>query len=75
MQGDWQQVTAFAIVTLAAWSVGKRLWGQIAAFRSRPARRAKSPARPAAPRPEKLMQIQLKPPLHVKRPPADDAKR
>lgn len=77
MHIDWQQWIAMAIVAAAAWSVGRRLWAQIAAFRTRPARRpvSKSPPRPAPSRPETLMQIQLKPPLHLKRPPADGTKR
>ena len=75
MSIDWQHWTALAIVAVAAWVVGRRLWVQIAAFRGRSARRKTpgSPAsRPAPARPETLLQIQLTPPRHMKRPPADE---
>jgi len=72
---DGQQIAAFAIVAVAAFVVLKRLWGQMIAFRSRPVRRKPSLASPAktpTPRPQPLVQIQLTPPRHMKRPSADD---
>ncbi len=72
---DWQQIIALAIVAIAAFFVFKRLWSQIAAFRSRPARRKPSlstPAKPQAARPQPLIQIQTVPPRHMKRPPPGD---
>jgi hypothetical protein len=72
---DWQQVAALAIVAVAAFFVLKRLWGQMMAFRSRPMRRKPSttaPAKPQPPRPQPLVQIQLTPPRHMKRPPSGD---
>lgn len=74
MHIDWQHWAALAIVAVAAWVVGRRLWVQIAAFRGRPARRKASGSRvthPAPARPDTLIQIQLTPPRHMKRPPAD----
>ena len=71
MQGDWQQVVTFGIVVAAAASVGRRLWGQVSAFRGRPRRRA-GPAKPAAAPPAPLIQIQTRPPLHLRRPPGED---
>lgn len=74
---DGQQAAAFAIVALAAGVVLRRFWGQIVAFRSRPARRkpsASSAARPQTPRPQPLIQIQTAPPRHMKRPSADDTR-
>ncbi len=67
MQGDWQQVVTLGIVAAAGASVGRRLWGQVSAFRGQPRRRA-GPAKPAAP----LIQIQTRPPLHLRRPPGED---
>lgn len=72
---DWQQTAALFIVAVAAFVVLKRLWGQLLAFQSRPARRKPFPstsARPQAPRPQPLVQIQLTPPRHMKRPSSDD---
>ena len=81
MHVDGQQIIALGIVAVAASAIGRRLWGQAAAFRSRPGRgdgggcdgcpsagASKSKA-PAAPAP--LMQIQTRPPLHLRRPPAE----
>lgn len=75
MQGDWQQVVTLGIVAAAGASVGRRLWGQASAFRTRrrahPVKRA-NPARPAAAPPAPLIQIQTRPPLHLRRPPGED---
>ena len=83
MHIDGQQIVALGIVAVAAAAIGRRLWGQVAAFRRRPERgdgggcdgcpssgASKSGASkvPAAPAP--LMQIQTRPPLHLRRPPA-----
>ncbi len=72
MHIDWQQVTALAIVAAAMFAVGRRLWGQIAAFRTKPGKAAggcdscpsSGTAKSAAP----LMQIQTRPPAHLRRP-------
>lgn len=77
MHVDGQQIIALGIVAVAAFAVGRRLWRQAAAFRDRPGRAegggcdgcpsggaSKTPA--ASP---PLMQIQTKPPLHLRRPP------
>lgn len=72
---DGQQVAALAIVAVAAFFVLKRMWGQLLAFRARPARRAPSKmaaAKPSAPRPQPLIQIQTIPPRHMKRPSQSD---
>lgn len=72
MHGDWQQVVTLGIVAVAAASVGRRLWGQVSAFRTRP-RRTTRPAGPAAAAPPApLIQIQTHPPLHLRRPPGED---
>lgn len=71
---DWQQIAALAIVAVAAGFVFRRLWGQIMAFRSRPVRHKSSlspKAKAQPPRPQPLVQIQLSPPRHMKRPPSD----
>ena len=73
MHTDGQQIIALSIVAVAAAAVGRRLWAQVAAFRP-PSRRTgqSAPAkRPAAPTASSLIQIQRKPPVHLKRPPAD----
>ena len=80
MHVDWQQITALAIVSLAALSVGRRMWGQVAAFRNRPGKsggacdgcpsggsQSGSPKTASSP----LMQIQTKPPVHLRRPPSE----
>lgn len=71
---DLQHILAMSIVAVAAFSVGRRLWRQAQGFRSRPRRRspaaAKKPTAPPVPSP--LIQLQVKPPVHLKRPPADD---
>lgn len=79
MHIDGQQVAALGIVALAALAVGRRLWGQVAAFRGRTGRAdsggsgcdgcpssgaVKTTSSP-------LMQIQTKPPLHLRRPPTE----
>jgi hypothetical protein len=76
MHIDWQQITALAIVAVAALAVGRRMWGQIAAFRNKPGKAsgggcegcpssgvAKNIQAPP------LMQIQTRPPVHLRRPP------
>jgi len=86
MHVDGQQIIALGIVAVAASAIGRRLWGQAAAFRRKPGRgdgggcdgcpsggasksgASKSKA-PAAPAP--LMQIQTRPPLHLRRPSAE----
>lgn len=68
---DLQQVIAFGIVAVAFWAVGRRLWNQILAFRSRPARRKGTRKPTAAPSDTPLIQVQLKPPAHLKRPPSE----
>ncbi|MDQ2688462.1 MAG: hypothetical protein M3Y28_11420 [Armatimonadota bacterium] len=72
-QSDIQHILAMAIVAVAAWILAKRLWRQGLAFRSRPRRKpstVKTP--PAPPVSSPLIQLQIKPPVHLKRPPADD---
>lgn len=76
MHIDWQQVTALAIVAAAMFAVGRRIWGQIAAFRTKPSKAlgkgcdgcpsgtAKSAQSASTP----LMQIQTRPPVHLRRP-------
>ena len=70
---NFQQAIAFAIVAVAFWAVGRRLWNQILAFRRRPPRRksvgTKKPMPPSSASP--LIQVQLKPPAHLKRPPSE----
>lgn len=81
MHIDGQQIIALGIVAVAAFAVGRRLWGQVAAFRSRPGRAGNTgsgcdgcpsaggakPQTTSSP----LMQIQTRPPLHLRRPPGD----
>jgi len=81
---DWQQVVMALIVLAAAVAVGRRLWAQVAGFRSggagdacagcpsaalsgstsntNNAKNAKTNSAPA------LVQIQTRPPLHLRRP-------
>ena len=80
MAMDGQQIAAFGIVAVAAGAVGRRLWGQVAAFRGKPGRGgAVSSACDSCPsggsaKPRgtssPLMQIQTKPPVHLRRPPS-----
>jgi len=74
MHFDWQQITALAIVAGAAFAVGQRLWRQIAGFRAKPGKSSgggcdgcpsSGTPKEAAP----LMQIQMRPPAHLRRPP------
>lgn len=70
---DVQHVLAMTIVSVAAYTILRRLWRQIQAFRSRPRRKAVSISKPAAPpAASPLIQLQVRPPLHLKRPPNDD---
>ncbi len=73
---DWQQIGAMAIVAGAMLGVGRRLWGQVGAFRAKPGKASgcdgcasntagKAQAAPA------LVQIQMRPPAHLRRPPAE----
>lgn len=74
MSHDTQTILAFAIVAVAAWNIGRRLWGQILAFRSRPARRkASAKSQPAKAAAVPLIQVQLTPPARLKRPPTQEA--
>jgi len=81
MHVDGQQIIALGIVAIAAFAVGRRLWGQIAAFRRRPGRTGSGgggcdgcpsagTAKPSATS-SPLMQIQTKPPIHLRRPPSE----
>ena len=78
MHIDGQQVIALGIVAVAMFAVGRRLWGQVAAFRAKPGRGGgggcdSCPSSGASKTPSTaspLMQIQLKPPVHLRRPPA-----
>lgn len=67
---DIQYVLAMAIVAVAAFAISRRLWRQALAFRRRPPRKAPTANKPPAASP--LIQLQVKPPVHLKRPPADD---
>jgi hypothetical protein len=74
---DGQQVAAFGIVAVAAGAVGRRLWGQVAAFRGKPGRGGACDGCPSSGASAKtsgtaspLMQIQTKPPVHLRRPPS-----
>ena len=72
MHGDWQQITALSIVAAAAFAVGRRLWGQIAAFRAKPGKSSGGCAGCPSSGPAKaapLVQIQTRPPVHLRRPP------
>ena len=81
MHVDGQQIVALGIVAVAALAVGRRLWGQVAAFRGRTGRAGggsgcdgcpssgASPKTAAASSP--LLQIQTKPPVHLRRPPTE----
>lgn len=84
MSFDWQQIVMALIVLAAAVAVGRRLWAQVAGFRSSSkgdacagcpsaalsgstsnttnAKNVKTNPAPA------LMQIQTRPPLHLRRP-------
>ena len=81
MHVDGQQIIALGIVAIAAFAVGRRLWGQVAAFRRRPGRASSGgggcdscpsagAAKPSATS-SPLMQIQTKPPIHLRRPPSE----
>ena len=79
MHIDWQQIITLAIVAVAAWAVGRRMWDQIAAFADKsgksgggcagcPSSGAAKPASGQSPAP--LLQIQARPPAHLRRPPS-----
>jgi len=70
---DIQHILAMAIVAAAAFAIFKRLWRQGQAFQSRPRRKPATGSKPSAPPAiSPLIQLQLKPPAHLKRPPVDD---
>ncbi len=78
MHVDGQQIVALGIVAVAALAVGRRLWGQMAAFRGKSGRAGSGcdgcPSSGAAKTPvtsSPLMQIQTRPPVHLRRPPAE----
>lgn len=83
MHIDIQQVLALSIVAVAAFFVGRRIWGQVMAFRNRPTRRGpdeggcgscpsnQQSAGTAKAASSPLIQLQVKPPAHLKRPSAD----
>ena len=72
MHIDGQQIAAFAIVALAAASVGKRMLGQVMAFRTSDKSSGCGGCDgcgPAAnPKVTPLVQIQMHPPVRIKRP-------
>lgn len=84
MTVDWQQIVMALIVLAAAVAVGRRLWAQIAGFRKSSdaggacagcpsaalsgAGANKNNAKNAKTNPA-LVQIQTRPPLHLRRPP------
>lgn len=70
---DIQHAVAMAIVAVSAFSILRRLWRQGQAFRKRPRRKPVTAGKPSAPPASSpLIQLQVKPPVHLKRPPADD---
>ena len=80
MHIDGQTVAAFAIVGFAAAMVGKRILGQLLAFRSKPGQSSEgcagcggcgnaSSVKPEDRKPH-LIQLQTRPPAHLRRPPA-----
>ena len=81
MHIDGQQIIALGIVAVAAFAVARRLWGQAAAFRGRPGRAGGGsgcdgcPSSGSSPKAQTtsspLMQIQTKPPVHLRRPPTE----
>ena len=81
MHVDGQQIAALGIVAVAALAVGRRLWGQAAAFRGKSGRAGSggsgcdgcpsSGATKTRATSSPLMQIQTKPPVHLRRPPAE----
>ena len=77
MHIDWQQITALAIVAAAMGAVGRRIWSQIAAFRTKPGAAGggcdgcpSSGTAKVQAAPTPLMQIQTRPPVHLRRPSA-----
>ncbi len=78
MHIDWQQIMAMAIVAAATAAVGRRIWSQIAAFRTKPGKAgggcdgcpSGGAAKNAQAVPAPLMQIQTRPPAHLRRPSA-----
>lgn len=80
MATDGQQIIALGIVAVAAVAVGRRLWGQVTAFRGKPGRGGAAssgcegcPSSGAAAKgaSSPLIQIQAKPPVHLRRPPSE----
>lgn len=74
---DLQQAAALGIVSLAALSVGQRLWKQIVGFRNQPGGKEVGGGCDGCPSSGKsavtppLIQIGTRPPKHLRRPPAD----
>ncbi len=73
---DLQQAAALSIVSLAALSVGQRLWKQIAGFRNAPGGKDAGSGCDGCPSSGKsaavpLIQIGTRPLKHLRRPPAD----
>ena len=74
---DLQQAAALGIVSVAAFSVGQRLWKQIAGFRSKPDGKDEGngcdgcPSSGKSAIPPPLIQIGTRPLKHLRRPPAD----
>ncbi len=68
MPADWQHIVALSVVFLAFAAVARRLWAQLHAF-GRPKRRPPVSRPPSAP---PLIQIQRRPPAHLRRPHDDN---
>lgn len=79
MHIDWQQISALAIVAGAMLGVGRRLWGQIGAFQAKPGKSSGSGCDGCASNKTEvrtqaapvLVQIQTRPPAHLRRPSAE----
>jgi len=74
---DLQQAAALGIVSIAALSVGQRLWKQIGGFRNEPGGKDEGSGCDGCPSSGKsavtppLIQIGTRPLKHLRRPPAD----
>ena len=80
MHIDWQQWGAMAIVAGATLGVGRRMWSQVGAFRSKLGKTASgggcdgcasNKAAGEAQATPALVQIQTRPPAHLRRPPPE----
>jgi hypothetical protein len=77
MHIDAQQIIALAIVTVSAVAVGRRMYGQIAAFWTKDKSAGCSgcdgcgpkptETKPAATSTPELVQLQMRPPMRIKR--------